>query len=354
MTVERRQESRREGRVQRSGDLLTLPHVLPGRRRLRFFRTLRRAVEHICHHLLTSPECLRWRLLSQWEEARLSASSDPVELPQDANERYRVAKGLLREVDEIERNQGEGQPGSLGDGEPGTSEPGEPGEREALPSGELHGLCGFYARQAALACDEAKKSGWWTSSPWAPPAQDNHRGSPPGKRYEALGLLGVYVVFDAQQVVSVYLPQLFEGSPDIEMLAQKPSQKNPLPREGKLSLPDWDEKKNERRRRAAMKRRRNRSLTEQIYYEIFRPSVRSVRQRVCDSFDITGRRISRASALGATLPPMSRLSLEDWKRLLGVETSTEENGSQENGSQEPAKRGSANRGSAKRGTRSEP
>lgn len=302
MTAERKRESSKKGRVQRSGDLLNLPHVLPGRRRLRFFRSLRGAVEHLCHHLLTHPECLRWSLLSQWEEARLSASSEPVELPQDADQRYRLAKTLLNALDRLEES-----------GEAVASERGDPA------SIDTNGLYTFYARQAAQACDEAKKSGWWTSSSWAPPAHDNHRGSPPGKRYEALGLLGVYVVFDAQQVVSVYLPQLFEGSPDFEVLSQKPSQKNPLPREGKLSLPDWNEEKNKRRRRAALARRRKRSLTEQIYYEIFRASVRSVRQRVCDSFDMTGRRISRASTLGATLPPMSRLSLEDWLGRLGLD-----------------------------------
>jgi hypothetical protein len=239
-------------------ELTEIRDVRPAGRLIRFFATPDAAIAHICNHLLTWPECSAWAILLGDRLGAVDVS--------DADERYRLAKAVVR------------------------------GERETTQP-----LYDAYALAASQACDDARKLGWRAES------RDD------GERVEALGLTGLYVVSEPGHLVTAYLPG--QARVDERIFESTPTAANPLPREGSLELPDWKAGRRDRQRRHRKAKAREWDMPDRLYYELFRPAVRDVRARVCDSFDVLGRRVSRASDLGKVLPRMSELKPDRWRYL---------------------------------------
>ncbi len=231
------------------------PTVLVG-----LFASWERAIEHLCDHVLTDPECRAWAMVLDEPDALPGA--------EDALARQEIVRQA----------------------------------RETAGS-SAQGLYDLYAGAIRQASRDATTLGWHNSE---------------SRVTVALGSAGVLFVIDGPLVVTAMLPGQGHGE---TVRAARGSADRLLPRERGMrsgrpgrSLP----RREERRRQ---QRQQNWTGEERLYYEVFRPAVQFIRSRYHSYRDAGGRLLRCDYALlKAVLPPCSELSLEGWqqrRRLCG-------------------------------------
>jgi len=219
------------------------------------------AVQHLCDHVLSAPECQAWAIV-------LEGQTLPVKLD-DANARWHYA------------------------------------EQARQPCGGLaQALLDPFATTVIKASTEASQLGW-------------HRSD--GPVTVALGISGVLLVIDGSTVVTAFLPGQGEVSATVEARSQEPGKPLALPRErGMRCRPagSSDTAIADREQRLQQQRQQNWSNEERLYYQVFKPAVQFIRSRYHSSRDLTGRaRRCDYALLKESLPPFSQLRLEHWRQL---------------------------------------
>jgi hypothetical protein len=236
--------------------LRSLPHPAAPARPVRFFGTPDAALDHLRHHLLTSPEAEAWALVAPGYEAILD--------PRSSDARYRYWQKAV-----------------------------ESGGDSAQP------LYDLYLEAVRGDAADADRLGWLCSAPIGT---------------VAFGTSGVLLIVGAA-VVTAFLPG--QGDPAATRKGQEAGPNaTGLVREGGMrsGRPGrFRADEAERERRERLEREANWSRAERIYYRVFRSAVQFIRGCHIGQHDPLGRPLrGDYGRLKDVLPSRSRLCYADW------------------------------------------
>lgn len=230
------------------------------------------ACEHICNHVLVSPECEAWILVAPDINRIVDLSN--------ADERWRAAQ---------ESSKPEG----------GFAQP----------------LYDEYVQAIRVAAADAMRLGWHITEE---------------SITVLIGTSGLVAVIEGQ-VRTAFLPG--QGDPLNTLASQRTgvsreSSNRDLPSQRGMRGGRNGEYSGQKRPHLTADHQRvaNRSHDEQLYYAVFRPAMQFIRSRQNRCRDITGRvlRGGDYALLKGVLPPMSRLKLPDWQQLRSARSSEQQ------------------------------
>ena len=237
----------------------SIPHPANGAT-VEVFADWGRAVEHLCDHVLTAPECDGWKVVVVgWEEV-LNLDDGSCRLEYSKNARF--------------------------------------------PQGHsAQQLFDLYAEAIRLAALDAKNLGWHGSD---------------GPVTVALGTSGVLVLIQGKTVLTAFLPG--HGDPVVVVAARVAASptRAVLPRERGMRRrsPTASQAVPGRERRAQELREAQWSDDERLYHRVFHPAVQFIRSRYHSMRDLNGRMLRCDYALlKPVLPPLSQLKYPQWLEL---------------------------------------
>lgn len=220
-----------------------------------FFANVDKAVEHLCNHLLVSPECHGWALIIPGYRDSLN--------PEDANARWIASK-------------------------------------EAVRSGGAS-VQSLYDAWLAISDAEAKAA---TQLAWVIRV---------GRTTVAMGIQGVLLIVD-DVVRTSFLPGLGDAR---ETVRAAQAGERRVDRLGMRAPRKGNDDDHCSPTPGTTRQRARWSLEERIYYEVFRPAVQFIRRQHNWNTGWNDAQLGSNDygSLKQRLPPMSRLRIEQWKEL---------------------------------------
>lgn len=242
--------------------LTKLANLVGNQHNVKAFSDWRTALDHLCNHVLTNPECEGWAIINP----RLL---DIVDLA-NHDARYQFAKKAC--------------------------------DTEGMSAQELFNE---YAQAVNKAISDSKKLGWFVCF-----GNNNH---------VLIGISGLLAVIEDNVLRTAFLPGQGNASAVVENRIESKNWHSPLPRERRVRHTSDDEKrkKNHREIEKLKKRISQWNNNEKAYYLVFRPSIGNIWSANTSTFDFNGtiRSSRHYFLLKSVLPRRKQLSLEHWQSL---------------------------------------
>ncbi len=228
---------------------------------VRFFKNWEKACQHLEDHVLSSPECEAWRLVTPEIENLMALDDEKLRLRlvRDARQTAGVAAQALYDC---------------------------------------------YARAVDADCLDARAVGWHAT-------RDDVT--------VAVGTSGVHVIVEGRAVVTAYLPG--QGSAEATAASQRiPFSSARLARHRPMGggiLAGPHDQQHPKEQHLAERRYAGWTREQKLFYRVFRRALQFVMNLPDTSYDLLGRRFKKhdSALLKVVLPKRRRMKFEDWMEL---------------------------------------